>query len=266
MRMCDWMRSRRWPTRDERVAHVLQAMFQGNLVLWQGKVYLRGETSAGPGKKSVVSLLDPLTQKPALDGSKKPVKVDADEPRDIRPTGQERPLLSTVTKFLQDFNSKDQEKRALAVRRLGENPDPNFVSMLDNIADTDHDSRVRRTARESAALTRLSPDMQDQKPEEKLKAEKTLADLHSVLGLRVLQQMVDQNQVKGDERANCEEAIKSIERYQYWVGLGVNLTNGVSAGSILILMALGLSIIYGQMGVINMAHGELMMLGRLFDL
>ena len=133
--------------------------------------------------------------------------------------------------------------------------------MLDNIAETDADARVRRTARESAALTRLSPDMQDQKPEDKLKAEKTLADLHSVLGQRVLQQMIDQNQVKGDERKNCEEAIKSIQRYQYWVGLGVNLTNGLSAGSILILMALGLSIIYGQMGVINMAHGELMMLG-----
>ncbi|HEX4071006.1 MAG TPA: urea ABC transporter permease subunit UrtB, partial [Planctomycetaceae bacterium] len=248
-------------TRDERVAHTLQAMFQGNLVLWQGKVYVRGETSAGPGNKSVVTLLDPLTQEPALDTSKKPVKVDADEPRDIRPTGQERPLLSTVIKFLQDFSSTDQEKRALAVRRLGENPDPNFVAMLDNIAETDADARVRRTARESAALTRLSPDMQDQKPEEKLKAEKTLADLHSVLGQRVLQQMIDQNQVKGDERKNCEEAIKSIQRYQYWVGLGVNLTNGLSAGSILILMALGLSIIYGQMGVINMAHGELMMLG-----
>ncbi len=63
------------------------------------------------------------------------------------------------------------------------------------------------------------------------------------------------------ERPAYDEAIRSIESYQYWVGLGVNLTNGLSAGSVLILMALGLSIIYGQMGVINMAHGELMMLG-----
>jgi len=38
-----------------------------------------------------------------------------------------------------------------------------------------------------------------------------------------------------------------------------------SLGSILILMALGLSIIFGLMGVINMAHGELMMIGRLRD-
>jgi urea transport system permease protein len=42
--------------------------------------------------------------------------------------------------------------------------------------------------------------------------------------------------------------------------LGVLLT-GVSLGSILLLVALGLAITYGLMGVINMAHGELMMIG-----
>jgi urea transport system permease protein len=42
--------------------------------------------------------------------------------------------------------------------------------------------------------------------------------------------------------------------------LGVVFT-GVSLGSILLLVALGLAITYGLMGVINMAHGELMMIG-----
>ena len=36
---------------------------------------------------------------------------------------------------------------------------------------------------------------------------------------------------------------------------------GLSIGSILLIVALGLSIIYGSMGVINMAHGEFIMLG-----
>lgn len=39
------------------------------------------------------------------------------------------------------------------------------------------------------------------------------------------------------------------------------LITGVSIGSILLLVALGLSIIYGSMGVINLAHGEFIMLG-----
>ena len=42
--------------------------------------------------------------------------------------------------------------------------------------------------------------------------------------------------------------------------LGVVFT-GISLGSILLLVALGLAITYGLMGVINMAHGELMMIG-----
>ncbi len=247
-------------TRDARVAGVLQAMFQGNLVLYKGRVYVRQEAAA-IGGKSVVTLLDPLTKEPLLDPAKKPLMVDADEPREVRPSGQERPLLSNGIKFLQDFASSDPEKRALAVRRLGENPDPAFIAMLDSIAESDSDARVRRTARESAALTRLSPDVADQKPEDRVAAISTLSSLHSLQGQRILQQMVEQGQAKGDEKDASEKAIASIKSYQIWVGLGINLTNGLSAGSILILMALGLSIIYGQMGVINMAHGELMMLG-----
>ena len=43
--------------------------------------------------------------------------------------------------------------------------------------------------------------------------------------------------------------------------LSGNLFRGVSYGSVLILIALGLAITFGLMGVINMAHGELMMIG-----
>lgn len=36
---------------------------------------------------------------------------------------------------------------------------------------------------------------------------------------------------------------------------------GLSLGSVLLLAALGLAITYGLLGVINMAHGEMLMLG-----
>ncbi|WP_338038558.1 ABC transporter permease subunit [Neosynechococcus sphagnicola] len=45
------------------------------------------------------------------------------------------------------------------------------------------------------------------------------------------------------------------------LGLLDGLFNGLSIGSVLLLAALGLAIVFGLMGVINMAHGELMMLG-----
>lgn len=46
-----------------------------------------------------------------------------------------------------------------------------------------------------------------------------------------------------------------------FTGLLDGIFNGLSVGSVLLLAALGLAIVFGLMGVINMAHGELMMLG-----
>ena len=62
-------------------------------------------------------------------------------------------------------------------------------------------------------------------------------------------------------RAAIVDALGQIEGRLAWgERLGVIFT-GISLGSILLLVALGLAITYGLMGVINMAHGELMMIG-----
>lgn len=45
------------------------------------------------------------------------------------------------------------------------------------------------------------------------------------------------------------------------IELAVGIFNGISIGSVLLIAALGLAIVFGLMGVINLAHGELMMLG-----
>ena len=64
-----------------------------------------------------------------------------------------------------------------------------------------------------------------------------------------------------DVRAAIDVALRAIEGRLAWgERLGVVFT-GISLGSILLLVALGLAITYGLMGVINMAHGELMMIG-----
>ncbi|MBK7954428.1 MAG: urea ABC transporter permease subunit UrtB [Candidatus Accumulibacter sp.] len=62
-------------------------------------------------------------------------------------------------------------------------------------------------------------------------------------------------------RAAAGTSIRSIEQRLAWAdNLGRAFT-GLSLGSILLLAALGLAITYGVMGVINMAHGELLMVG-----
>ena len=62
-------------------------------------------------------------------------------------------------------------------------------------------------------------------------------------------------------RAAIGQALNEVsDRLAWGERLGVIFT-GISLGSILLLVALGLAITYGLMGVINMAHGELMMIG-----
>lgn len=61
--------------------------------------------------------------------------------------------------------------------------------------------------------------------------------------------------------AAAEGIMKSIRRREKAISVFQNLFSGLSLGSILILVALGLSIIYGLAGVINMSHGEFLMIG-----
>ena len=62
-------------------------------------------------------------------------------------------------------------------------------------------------------------------------------------------------------RDSAAKAIKSIKQRQVFIDQIANLFYGLSLGSILLLAALGLAITFGLMGVINMAHGEMLMIG-----
>ncbi len=62
-------------------------------------------------------------------------------------------------------------------------------------------------------------------------------------------------------RAAVQLSLRAMEGQLVWGEFAGLLFAGVSLGSILLLAALGLAITYGLMGVINMAHGELIMIG-----
>ena len=61
-------------------------------------------------------------------------------------------------------------------------------------------------------------------------------------------------------------ALGAVERKELFVRIARDLIYGLSLGSVLLLAALGLAITFGLMGVINMAHGEMLMLGAYCDL
>ncbi|MGN6727434.1 MAG: urea ABC transporter permease subunit UrtB, partial [Tepidisphaeraceae bacterium] len=100
-------------------------------------------------------------------------------------------------------------------------------------------------------------------PTQQLAAAKTLKELTSDAALGSLQNAAALPAVKADKTlaGAVQEAIAANESYQTRLGLIRNTFYGISTGSILVLLALGLSIIFGLMGVINMAQGEFMMVG-----
>ena len=66
---------------------------------------------------------------------------------------------------------------------------------------------------------------------------------------------------RAEVREAAESAVKAIERRLQWIKQVQNIWYGLSLGSVLLLAAIGLAITFGVMGVINMAHGEMVMLG-----
>src|SRR5690606_33681690 len=62
-------------------------------------------------------------------------------------------------------------------------------------------------------------------------------------------------------QAAVTQALAAIDRHQTFLSWAGNIFYGLSLGSVLLLAALGLAITFGLMGVINMAHGELLMIG-----
>jgi urea transport system permease protein len=64
-----------------------------------------------------------------------------------------------------------------------------------------------------------------------------------------------------DIRIAAQKSLRAVEGRLAWGERAGLLFAGISLGSILLLAALGLAITYGLMGVINMAHGELIMIG-----
>nr|WP_236638397.1 urea ABC transporter permease subunit UrtB [Mangrovicoccus ximenensis] len=110
--------------------------------------------------------------------------------------------------------------------------------------------------REALAVVTLSGDAA---AEEKTAAVAVLRDMGNTEARTVLSGALGDADPAVAEAA--AEAVRHIEQVQNLWGLAQNVWFGLSLGSVLLLAAIGLAITFGVMGVINMAHGELVMLG-----
>ncbi len=166
-----------------------------------------------------------------------------------------RPYLNQLQSSMQLYSDDPNVRRAAATRmaRVG---DRNLIPLLDKVLEKEDHWLGRHALVEAKALIRLkSPD-----PQQRCSAAAVLGEIHGLNAFTELKRLANKD-ASPAVRAAASEATKDIESYLSWTSIVSTLFRGLSLGSILLLMALGLAIVFGLMGVINMAHGELMMLG-----
>jgi len=247
-------------SRDGRLVAFFDSYQQGDAYLHNGKVVLCAKFQEVNGQK-MAPLSDPLSTKPLLGPDGAQVLVPSGELESIGPSGRERRAVADAIRLLEIW-SDDLETRLAAIRRFGDSRKSEFLEPLGELARADVPSSVQSRARESIALIELGSEDFAQAAEKRIAAARQLGEMASARAVPVLTDLLkNPDSLQESEQQAFTSSLEAIESYQWKITRVQDLFYGLSLGSVLILVALGLAIIFGQMGVINMAHGELMMIG-----
>jgi len=236
------------------VAAVLTALAEDRLYFrnQDQKIFL---IKPGEEDSSTLDLVDPLTLKNAGSAS------SDDLSKIVTNNHLRRILQTTLARFR--LSSTDPSVRLDAVRDIERDLDQGNVQLLRERSSVETNSGVKKEIGIGLALAALD-------------GSDTGARLAAISTLRyslrqdvlnkletLLEKSSDGSFVESDEhvRAAAATAVKSINRHRTFYSGIQTLFFGLSLGSVLVLIAIGLAITFGVMGVINMAHGELMMLG-----
>jgi urea transport system permease protein len=168
-----------------------------------------------------------------------------------------------VRRFLREtiartqLSAADPEARLKALNSLLSELDADTIKTIHTLQETDTDVEVLELMDVAISMFALS-NSQDAK--ERLAAVHTLSERLEPEVRNLFVKVVEQEQdVK--VKAASEKALSSIEQKIEKFQFVDKLFFGLSLGSVLLLAAIGLAITFGVMGVINMAHGEMIMLG-----
>lgn len=167
---------------------------------------------------------------------------------------QLRSHIRTTLAKLSLFHS-DPERRRAAVQQMLDKLDAEAVALLTQASSSEPVADIQELMQLGAALGELH----HTDPERQLAAIAQLADsVHPT----VRQRLIELSQTTEPEvAAAAQQSVARIEQRLQWYQHIETVFFGLSLGSVLLLAAIGLAITFGVMGVINMAHGELIMLG-----
>lgn len=154
------------------------------------------------------------------------------------------------------LSSSDVQQRRKAARQMAAEPDAARLPLIAKALAGESDEQVKALLGRARAASLLGSDDAAQR----LRAVRQLAQLKTPETQLLLNQRLADETDPAVQKA-IQAALPAIAESLAWGERLGAVFSGLSLGSVLLLAALGLAITYGLMGVINMAHGELIMIG-----
>ncbi len=231
-------------SKDPQVEKLLSALLGGDLYYTKkGKEVVYALKEDG-GYTTTGVLSNNVTQQV---GSRKIKKIGINN--------QIRKKLKAWLSLLQLYHGTPEE-RASAVYRLLGKLNPEMVASLKDLVEKETDDTVKQAFGTAIALDALET---GDKPAKLSALSRLKGSLHPAVKAGLIK--VLDNETDPEVKQGAGKALQGIESKIAFYGFLETLFFGLSAGSILVLAAIGLAITFGVIGVINMAHGELIMIG-----
>lgn len=225
---------------DDRVAALQQALAAGDAslgpflhALRDGRVRLKG------GQALVI-----------VEGATPP--ADAEEP--MLNNRMRREIDAALAGL--DLLSKDRDTRAKALATLRDDADVSKLALFEKALAVESDAGLRAQLNALVAGAKLSSADSGQRRAAAAELAGSADPATRALLLEKLAAETDPG-----VKVAMQSTVDAIAARLAWGERAQLLFSGLSLGSVLLLVALGLAITYGLMGVINMAHGELLMVG-----
>ncbi len=181
------------------------------------------------------------------------------DPNSLDTVDTDMRLRSTIQQALDMLSlaDPDVDARRAAVVKLGYSQKLQYVPVLQARLAREPDRFVHKAIVEAIALLQLG----GSDPEVQIAAAQQLARLGTIGSLDTLKQLAAGAKTSPPVARAAKLAVLAIQSHIMWVNFFGTIFHGLSLGSILLVVALGLAITFGLMGVINMAHGEMIAVG-----
>ncbi len=186
-----------------------------------------------------------------------PVMID---PTDATSSDVNAILRKKIQRTLDLLSLSDPspEVRGAMAFKLGSSQKAENLPLLEARLKLETDSGVKKALLEAKALIDLGDSAHS---EREVAAADSLAKLNCIGALDALTGLTESKSASAEVKQAATKAAQSIRTYLAIVNFFGTIFHGFSLSSILLISALGLAITFGLMGVINMAHGEMIAVG-----